>query len=135
MGRVKPTRQARATRRDGAGALKWFEDAARRGHAGAMLGLSQLYRLGLGVAKNDVLALQWLELFPQLPVSGMTGNIAANCTLMAVDGDDRQAGLLGPCSGEQLGVGNIAVENGMAVAPPLLHPFRIGIEGDEIDPT
>jgi len=34
------------------------------------------------------LALQWLELFPQLPVSGMTGNIAANCTLMAVDGDD-----------------------------------------------
>ncbi|POG09740.1 hypothetical protein BGP84_08365 [Pseudomonas putida] len=34
------------------------------------------------------LALQWLELFPQLPVSGMTGNIAANCTLMAADGDD-----------------------------------------------
>ncbi|MFK5666295.1 DNA polymerase III subunit gamma/tau [Pseudomonas shirazica] len=34
------------------------------------------------------LALQWLELFPQLPVSGMTGNIAANCTLIAVDGDD-----------------------------------------------
>ncbi|MDF0734298.1 DNA polymerase III subunit gamma/tau [Pseudomonas entomophila] len=33
------------------------------------------------------LALQWLELFPQLPVSGMTGNIAANCTLIAVDGD------------------------------------------------
>jgi len=34
------------------------------------------------------LALQWLELFPLLPVSGMTGNIAANCTLIAVDGDD-----------------------------------------------
>ncbi len=34
------------------------------------------------------LALQWLELFPQLPVSGMTGNIAANCTLIAVEGDD-----------------------------------------------
>ncbi|MFJ3076760.1 DNA polymerase III subunit gamma/tau [Pseudomonas sp. NPDC087029] len=34
------------------------------------------------------LALQWLELFPQLPVSGMTGNIAANCTLMAAEGDD-----------------------------------------------
>ncbi|KHL75710.1 DNA polymerase III subunit gamma/tau [Pseudomonas putida] len=34
------------------------------------------------------LALQWLELFPQLPVSGMTGNIAANCTLIAADGDD-----------------------------------------------
>ncbi|WP_449434164.1 DNA polymerase III subunit gamma/tau [Pseudomonas putida] len=34
------------------------------------------------------LALQWLELFPQLPVTGMTGNIAANCTLMAADGDD-----------------------------------------------
>lgn len=34
------------------------------------------------------LALQWLEMFPQLPVSGMTGNIAANCTLIAVDGDD-----------------------------------------------
>ncbi|PWB33122.1 DNA polymerase III subunit gamma/tau [Pseudomonas sp. SDI] len=33
------------------------------------------------------LALQWLELFPQLPISGMTGNIAANCTLMAMDGD------------------------------------------------
>ncbi|WP_085677867.1 MULTISPECIES: DNA polymerase III subunit gamma/tau [unclassified Pseudomonas] len=34
------------------------------------------------------LALQWLELFPQLPVTGMTGNIAANCTLIAADGDD-----------------------------------------------
>ncbi|MFJ4195021.1 DNA polymerase III subunit gamma/tau [Pseudomonas sp. NPDC089534] len=33
------------------------------------------------------LALQWLELFPKLPVSGMTGSIAANCTLIAVDGD------------------------------------------------
>ncbi|MDN7139048.1 DNA polymerase III subunit gamma/tau [Pseudomonas sp. JQ170] len=34
------------------------------------------------------LALQWLELFPQLPISGMTGSIAANCTLMAAEGDD-----------------------------------------------
>ncbi|MGB8924882.1 MAG: DNA polymerase III subunit gamma/tau [Pseudomonas sp.] len=33
------------------------------------------------------LALQWLEMFPQLPISGMTGSIAANCTLIAVDGD------------------------------------------------
>jgi DNA polymerase III subunit gamma/tau len=34
------------------------------------------------------LALQWLELFPQLPISGMTGNIAANCSLIAMNGDD-----------------------------------------------
>jgi len=34
------------------------------------------------------LALQWLELFPQLPISGMTGSIAANCTLIAAQGDD-----------------------------------------------
>ncbi|CAM4073464.1 DNA polymerase III subunit tau [Pseudomonas reidholzensis] len=34
------------------------------------------------------LALQWLELCPQLPVSGMTGNIAANCTLISAEGDD-----------------------------------------------
>jgi DNA polymerase-3 subunit gamma/tau len=34
------------------------------------------------------LALKWLELFPKLPISGMTGSIAANCTLIAVDGDD-----------------------------------------------
>jgi DNA polymerase-3 subunit gamma/tau len=33
------------------------------------------------------LALQWLELFPKLPISGMTGSIAANCTLISVDGD------------------------------------------------
>ena len=33
------------------------------------------------------LALQWLELFGKLPISGMTGSIAANCTLIAVDGD------------------------------------------------
>ncbi|SFA73507.1 DNA polymerase III, gamma subunit /DNA polymerase III, tau subunit [Pseudomonas sp. NFIX10] len=33
------------------------------------------------------LALQWLELVPKLPISGMTGSIAANCTLMAVEGD------------------------------------------------
>jgi DNA polymerase-3 subunit gamma/tau len=34
------------------------------------------------------LALQWLELFPNLPISGMTGSIAANCTLIAVEGDN-----------------------------------------------
>lgn len=33
------------------------------------------------------LALEWLELFPKLPISGMTASIAANCTLIAVDGD------------------------------------------------
>ncbi|WP_433861375.1 DNA polymerase III subunit gamma/tau [Pseudomonas thivervalensis] len=33
------------------------------------------------------LALQWLELFPKLSISGMTGSIAANCTLIAVEGD------------------------------------------------
>ncbi|WP_028693794.1 DNA polymerase III subunit gamma/tau [Pseudomonas cremoricolorata] len=33
------------------------------------------------------LALEWLELFPALPVSGMTGNIAANCTLISNDND------------------------------------------------
>ena len=34
------------------------------------------------------LALEWLEMFPKLPVSGMTASIGANCTLVAVDGDD-----------------------------------------------
>ena len=34
------------------------------------------------------LALEWLNLFPQLPVSGMTASIGANCTLIAVEGDD-----------------------------------------------
>jgi DNA polymerase-3 subunit gamma/tau len=34
------------------------------------------------------LALQWLELFPKLPISGLTASIAANCSLMAIDGDD-----------------------------------------------
>ncbi|MBX8560846.1 DNA polymerase III subunit gamma/tau [Pseudomonas cichorii] len=34
------------------------------------------------------LALQWLEMFPQLPISGMTGSIAANCTLIRAEGDN-----------------------------------------------
>ncbi|MEQ7922121.1 DNA polymerase III subunit gamma/tau [Xanthomonas sp. WHRI 1810A] len=34
------------------------------------------------------LALEWLELFPKLPVSGMTASIGANCTLISVDGDN-----------------------------------------------
>ncbi|QAX82166.1 DNA polymerase III subunit gamma/tau [Candidatus Pseudomonas adelgestsugas] len=33
------------------------------------------------------LALQWLDLFPKLPISGITSNIAANCQLIAIDGD------------------------------------------------
>ena len=33
------------------------------------------------------LALQWLELFPKLPISGLTGSIAANCSLVEVEGD------------------------------------------------
>ncbi|SFP30718.1 DNA polymerase III subunit gamma/tau [Pseudomonas borbori] len=34
------------------------------------------------------LAAEWLELFPKLGLSGMTGSIGANCTLMAVEGDN-----------------------------------------------
>jgi DNA polymerase-3 subunit gamma/tau len=34
------------------------------------------------------LAADWLELFPKLGLSGMTGSIGANCTLIAVEGDD-----------------------------------------------
>ena len=33
------------------------------------------------------LAADWLELFPKLGLSGMTGSIGANCTLIAVEGD------------------------------------------------
>ncbi|PTS86944.1 DNA polymerase III subunit gamma/tau [Pseudomonas sp. HMWF032] len=33
------------------------------------------------------LAADWLELFPKLGLSGMTGSIGANCTLTSVDGD------------------------------------------------
>jgi DNA polymerase-3 subunit gamma/tau len=34
------------------------------------------------------LALDWLNLFPKLQISGMTGSIAANCTLISMDGDN-----------------------------------------------
>jgi DNA polymerase-3 subunit gamma/tau len=34
------------------------------------------------------LAADWLELFPKLKLSGMTGSIGANCTLIAKEGDD-----------------------------------------------
>ena len=34
------------------------------------------------------LAAEWLELFPRLGVSGMTGSIGANCTLIEANGDD-----------------------------------------------
>ncbi|WP_010490264.1 DNA polymerase III subunit gamma/tau [Pseudomonas sp. S9] len=33
------------------------------------------------------LAADWLQLFPQLGLSGMTGSIGANCTLISVEGD------------------------------------------------
>jgi DNA polymerase-3 subunit gamma/tau len=33
------------------------------------------------------LAAEWLEMFPKLPISGMTGSIAANCTLIEAQGD------------------------------------------------
>nr|WP_288453610.1 DNA polymerase III subunit gamma/tau [uncultured Pseudomonas sp.] len=33
------------------------------------------------------LAAEWLEIFPKLGLSGMTGSIAANCTLIAAEGD------------------------------------------------
>jgi len=34
------------------------------------------------------LAAQWLEMFAQLGLGGLTGSIAANCSLMAVEGDN-----------------------------------------------
>lgn len=34
------------------------------------------------------LAADWLELFPKLGLSGMTGSIGANCTLISVEGDN-----------------------------------------------
>ncbi len=53
-------------------------------------------------APANGLALQWLELFRNLPISGMTGSIAANCTLIAVDGEHwlmhPTSGPAAPCS-------------------------------------
>ncbi|MDP2745803.1 DNA polymerase III subunit gamma/tau [Pseudomonas sp.] len=34
------------------------------------------------------LAADWLELFPKLGLSGMTGSIGANCTLISIEGDN-----------------------------------------------
>lgn len=34
------------------------------------------------------LAAEWLDLFPRLGLAGMTASIGANCTLVAVDGDN-----------------------------------------------
>ena len=39
------------------------------------------------VAPATGLAAEWLELFPRLGLAGMTASIAANCTLVAVEGD------------------------------------------------
>ena len=39
------------------------------------------------VAPATGLAAEWLELYPRLGISGMTGSIAANCTLVAREGD------------------------------------------------
>ncbi|RJG09741.1 DNA polymerase III subunit gamma/tau [Pseudomonas cavernicola] len=33
------------------------------------------------------LAAEWLDLFPRLGITGLTGSIAANCTLVAIEGD------------------------------------------------
>lgn len=41
----------------------------------------------LAAAPATGLAAEWLALFPQLGLAGMTASIAANCTLVAVDGD------------------------------------------------
>ncbi|MGQ7957277.1 DNA polymerase III subunit gamma/tau [Pseudomonas sp. SP16.1] len=40
------------------------------------------------VAPATGLAAEWLSLFPQLGLGGMTGSIAANCTLIEANGDD-----------------------------------------------
>lgn len=40
-------------------ARKWFEAAARQGHAVAQYNLGLMYELGLGVEKNDAVALGW----------------------------------------------------------------------------
>jgi tetratricopeptide (TPR) repeat protein len=44
---------------DHAEARKWFEAAARQGHAVAQYNLGLMYELGLGVEKNDAIALGW----------------------------------------------------------------------------
>ncbi|EVT86495.1 DNA polymerase III subunit gamma/tau [Pseudomonas aeruginosa VRFPA09] len=47
----------------------------------------------LGISKattdpaNSPVAAEWLELFPRLGLGGLTASIAANCTLVAADGD------------------------------------------------
>lgn len=40
-------------------ARKWFEAAARQGHAVAQYNLGLMYELGLGIEKNDAVALGW----------------------------------------------------------------------------
>ncbi|WXL24026.1 DNA polymerase III subunit gamma/tau [Ectopseudomonas mendocina] len=40
------------------------------------------------VAPATGLAAEWLEMFPRLGLSGLTGSIGANCTLISVEGDN-----------------------------------------------
>ncbi|MBA1272866.1 DNA polymerase III subunit gamma/tau [Stutzerimonas azotifigens] len=41
----------------------------------------------LAIRPASGLSAEWLELFPKLGLGGLTGSIAANCTLVAVEGD------------------------------------------------
>ena len=42
----------------------------------------------LAVAPASGLAAEWLALYPRLGLSGLTGSIAANCSLVSAEGDD-----------------------------------------------
>ncbi|NOU49762.1 sel1 repeat family protein [Pseudoalteromonas sp. JBTF-M23] len=51
--------QSSLEKQDYQSALAWFNNAAKRGHAGAMSMLGYLYTHGLGVKQNHFKALQW----------------------------------------------------------------------------
>lgn len=46
---------------DGAEALTWLTRAAEKGHTGAMIKLSQVFRTGIGAVQNYALAARWVE--------------------------------------------------------------------------
>jgi TPR repeat protein len=77
--------------RDYEAAMQWFTVSANVGDAGAMNDIGLLHLDGLGVAKNDALAVEW---FQKALAHGDTKNAPANIrrALAEMQGDQRRQG-------------------------------------------
>lgn len=110
---------------DYAEAHKWFEAAAKQGHAVAQYNLGLMYELGLGVEKNEAIALGW---YNNAAKTGQPDALERLSLLVMRRGDEGAAKPLGEVAAPKAAGGDDKTESDAAASDATVAPATPSVQ-------